>query len=57
MPELKRPGLLLKTVLFAIPALLFLPVFYYSLTTPFALIDDYGDWRHIKIPKVVAIPR
>ena len=27
-------------------ALLFLPVFYYSLTTPFALVDDYGDWYY-----------
>ncbi len=28
--------------LFALPLLLFLPVLYYSLTTPFALVDDYG---------------
>ena len=31
-----------------LPALLlFLPVFQYSLTTPFALIDDYWDWRFV----------
>ncbi len=31
----------------AIPALLlFLPVLYYSLTTPFALEDDYSAWGH-----------
>ena len=29
-------------VLFTIPLLLFLPALYYSLTTPFALVDDYG---------------
>ena len=31
--------------LFLLPALLYLPVFYYSLTTPFALVDDYQDWQ------------
>lgn len=31
-----------KLVIFALPFLLFLPVIYYSLTTPFALVDDYG---------------
>ena len=29
----------------AIPVSLYLPVLYYSLTTPFALVDDYGTWR------------
>ena len=29
-------------VLFALPLLLFLPVIYYSMATPFALVDDYG---------------
>ena len=34
----------------AVPALLlFLPVLYYSLTTPFALVDDYGDWIFVGI--------
>ena len=34
----------------AIPALLlFLPVLYYSLTTPFALVDDYGDWGFVRV--------
>ena len=33
-----------------VPALLlFLPVLYYSLTTPFALVDDYGDWIFVGI--------
>ena len=40
---------ILAVVFFLIPALLFLPVFYYSLTTPFALVDDYHDWIHIRI--------
>ena len=38
------PGLL-----FAIPVLLFLPALYYSLNTPFDLIDDYSDWRRIRL--------
>ena len=29
-------------ILFALPLLLFLPALYYSLITPFALVDDYG---------------
>ena len=32
-----------------IPALLYLPVLYYSLDTPFALVDDYILWRFVKI--------
>lgn len=28
---------------------LFLPAVYFSINTPFALIDDLGDWEHIKI--------
>ncbi len=44
--DLKSSGLTLEAMsLAAIPVLLFLPVFYYSLTTPFALVDDYGDWH------------
>ncbi len=39
----------LKVVLFAVPALLLIPVLYYSLTTPFALTDDYKSWRHVQI--------
>ena len=31
-------------VLCLAPAPLFLPVLYYSLTTPFALVDDYHQW-------------
>ncbi len=31
-----------KIIFFTLPFLLFLPVIYYSLQTPFALVDDYG---------------
>ena len=46
--DLSCPGLFLTALLFAFPGLLFLTVLYYSLTTPFGLIDDYhtlGCWR------------
>ena len=33
----------------AIPALLYLPVFYYSLDTPFALVDHYVEWVFLRI--------
>ena len=33
----------------AIPVLLYIPVLYYSLNTPFALVDDYIVWRGIRI--------
>ena len=43
-------GPALVVILFAaIPALLFLPVLYYSLTTPFALVDDLGVWGSVLI--------
>ena len=42
-------GPALKVVFFAIPTLLFIPVFYYSLTTPFALVDDYFDWTWVEV--------
>ena len=32
-------------ILFALPALLLIPVFYYALDTPIALIDDLSDWQ------------
>lgn len=35
----------LLLVLVVIPALLYLPALYYSLDTPFALVDDYTDRR------------
>ncbi len=39
-----------EAVIFAaIPCLLFIPVFYYSLNTPFALVDDYGDLWTVRI--------
>lgn len=37
-------------IIILIPALLlYLPVFYYSLTTPFALVDDYQDWQFVAL--------
>ena len=33
---------------FSLPALLFIPVLYYSLTTPFALVDDYGMCYYVE---------
>ncbi len=40
----------LKALIFiAIPALLFIPVFYHSLATPFAFIDDYHDWTWVEV--------
>ena len=33
----------------AIPALLYIPVLYYSLTTPFSLVDDYVLWKYLHI--------
>lgn len=42
-------GPALKVVFIAIPTLLFIPVFYYSLTTPFALVDDYFDWTWVEV--------
>ena len=38
------------TALILLPAaLLYLPVLYYSLTTPFALVDDYQDWQFVAL--------
>ena len=43
-------GSILKVLIFiAIPAFLFIPVFYHSLTTPFALVDDYFDWTWVEV--------
>ena len=39
----------LQVALFAAAFLLLAPVLYYSLTTPFALIDDYGRWKFVRI--------
>ena len=40
----------LRIVLFvATPSLLYAPVLYYSLMTPFGLVDDYGDWQYAYI--------
>lgn len=43
--------LLPALLLVGIPALLYLPVFYYSLDTPFALVDDYNDRQRFSIPE------
>lgn len=41
-------GSILGTLIFlVIPSLLFIPVLYYSLTTPFGLVDDYQMWQYI----------
>ena len=41
------PGIL---IIILIPALLlYLPVFYYSLTTPLGLVDDYQDWQFVAL--------
>ena len=37
------------TAFVAVPVLLYLPVLYYSLNTPFALVDDYRTWVFIRI--------
>ena len=43
-----RAASTLRVALLSIPAvLLFIPVLWYSLTTPFALIDDYWDWTFV----------
>lgn len=48
--NLNRPGLFLTAALFLFPGLLFLPVLYYSLTTPFGLVDDYNNlWSFASI--------
>ena len=42
-----RHGVRILTVAFFVPAaLLFAPVLYYSLDTPFGLVDDYADWKY-----------
>lgn len=42
-----RHGARILAIAFFIPAaLLFAPVLYYSLDTPFGLVDDYADWKY-----------
>ena len=49
-PDLSRPGRFLTALLVAFPGLLLLPVLYYSLTTPFGLVDDYHTlWGFVAI--------
>ena len=33
----------------AVPTLLYIPALYYSLTTPFSLVDDYVLWKYLHI--------
>ena len=41
--HIHRRRLLAALLLVIIPALLYLPALYYSLDTPFALVDDYSE--------------
>ena len=42
-----RHGARILAIAFFIPAaLLFAPILYYSLDTPFGLVDDYSDWKY-----------
>ena len=43
------PASTLQAALAALPLLAFVPVLYYSLTTPFGLIDDYREWQWIEL--------
>ena len=47
LPYVPAPAL--RVAVAAAPLLAFVPVLYYSLATPFALIDDYHDWRYVEI--------
>lgn len=47
LPYVPAPAL--RVAAAAAPLLAFVPVLYYSLATPFALIDDYHDWRYVEI--------
>jgi len=37
-----------QLLIFLVPSLLLIPVLYYSLTTPFALVDDYGMCYYVE---------
>ena len=47
--RLGKGGLGLGALILIPALLLYLPVFYYSLTTPFALVDDYQDWQFVAL--------
>ena len=47
LPYVPAPAL--RVAVAAAPLLAFVPVLYYSLATPFALIDDYTDWRYVRL--------
>ena len=42
-------GLTPGSILFAVPALLLIPVLYYSLNTPYAFIDDHAAWNYVSV--------
>lgn len=50
LPRRLAPAAPPAAALILLPAaLLYLPVLYYSLTTPYALVDDYQDWQFIAL--------
>ena len=42
-------GLTPGGILFAVPALLLIPVLYYSLNTPYAFVDDHAAWNYVRV--------
>ena len=44
-----KSSILGRFIFLVIPSLLFIPVLYYSLTTPFGLVDDYVLSGHVRI--------
>ena len=50
LPRRLAPAAWPAIALILLPAaLLYLPALYYSLTTPFALVDDYQDWQFVAL--------
>lgn len=45
----RKRSILGMFIFVVIPSLLFIPILYYSLTTPFGLVDDCGMWRYVHI--------
>lgn len=45
----RKRSILGMFIFLVIPSLLFIAILYYSLTTPFGLVDDYGVWRYVHI--------
>ena len=44
----RNNSILRMLILLLIPSLLFIPILYYSLTTPFGLVDDYRILNHVQ---------